>query len=262
MGAQGRLSPSTLGCFALGAALLVSVGFNLRGPRPAVTRAPAAPADESLPTAATGDGAACQAELDRCRRDARAESALRALAAMPGTTPEPLAPRPLAAADGGGARRGETGTGLDAQQRALCKIAEGHVRALWALNRDAFVATLSGIGTDAFARKWTDDAVGKLTTTLGLRAEERRRLEQGYGTIWSKRGAAMQARLRAQPQDFAGLLEDVRAFWREEDELIARQVGDGARDDFRASELGTRTAIAGMLGTFAGRTEYDESSAW
>lgn len=259
---EPRWSASSIGCVVLGTALAVSIGFHVRGARSPDAATKTAPkTEESVPAQATSDGAACQAELDRCRREALQASTFRALAAMPGAAAEPTPTRGAATPDAAPAKR-ESGTGLDAQQRALCKIAEGHVRALWALNKDTFLSTLTGVGTDAFARKWTDDAVNKLAGTLGLRADEKRRLEQGYSTIWNQHGATMQARLRAQPQDFAGLLEDVRAFWREEDELIARQIGDGARDDFRASELGARTAMAGILGTYAGKREYDESSAW
>jgi hypothetical protein len=96
---------------------------------------------------------------------------------------------------------------------------------------------------------------------LGLDANERRRFDEGYDVLWTKYGPQIQAQLTASPQDLHGLMRTVLAFWRDEDQLVERLLGVHARDDYRASELRSRTAIISILATLANEP-FDDALVW
>jgi hypothetical protein len=152
-------------------------------------------------------------------------------------------------------------TGPEAQRRVRCDIAEQQAREHWTAHRADILASIRDIGKPA----WIEGEVRKTTTQLGkelgLSSREETRVASEYAALWAKQGAIFQSAIAAEPPEWAGLLDIVRAFWRDEDAAIERALGAHARDEHRTSELRSRTAIMAILAALAGRP-FDEAIAW
>jgi hypothetical protein len=215
---------------------------------------PAASVAVAAPTApAPPDASTCSTELAACR----AETWAIVLRTIRADVEDKKAPA------GGRAQPGEPpeATGPDEQRRTRCDVAEQQAREHWTSQRANILATVKDIGKPS----WIADEVKKngesLQKELGLTPAERTRLERDEAALWATHGPLFQAALGRDPTDWAALLDIVRAWWRDEDAIIERMLGPKGRDEHRASELRSRTAIMAVLAALAGKP-FDDSLVW
>jgi hypothetical protein len=249
------------GFFAACAVLVVALaalamrrdlGAGTGAASPTATAITTLPVTSTPTTSAIDAGAPCTSELAACRAESWAIVARTIRADIedrraPDTVGEALAP--------------SEPTGPEAQRRVRCDIAEQQAREHWTAHRADILASIKDIGRPA----WSEGEVKKTTIQLGkelaLSPREETRVASEYAALWAKQGAIFQSAISAEPPDWGGLLDIVRAFWRDEDAAIERALGAHARDEHRTSELRSRTAIMAVLAALAGRP-FDEAIAW
>ena len=73
--------------------------------------------------------------------------------------------------------------------------------------------------------------------------------------------AEAQAALGKDPQDFPALLDSARRLLADEDAILERVGGSGARDAWRTDQLETRTVILALVASMADK-DWDEDIRW
>lgn len=215
--------------FAACAALVVShVARQPSPPQVSVTTVAAAP------TTCTTELAACRAESwNIVARTIRTEVEER--------RPPPLEPT-------------REPTGGDAQRATRCDVAEQQAREHWVRERANIYASVKDVGTPAWIERETKKTLAAMQRELGVAPSERE-----YAALWAKHGPIFRAALAN--EDWAVLIEVVRSFWRDEDALVERTLGARVRDERRALELRSRTAIMAILAALADKP-FDDAIVW
>jgi hypothetical protein len=237
-------SPTTYGLAAL---LLASLALNVRfwtarGPeRPRAAPSAQAPARD--------EPGACERRLQACEQRSWA-IARRAMEAE--TTPKP------AASAGPATVAKEPLT----QASALCSKAEQHLRESWQRDKDKIAWGLSHYlaDRDEQERSISRD-VAKMKEVAGLDDREAAEVARAYHDRRLEQVAEAQAALGKDPQDFNGLLDSARRLLADEDTLLERVGGAGARDAWRADQVETRTVILALVASLADK-DWDESIRW
>jgi hypothetical protein len=238
-------SPTTYGLAAL---LLASLALNVRF---WTTRgAPGAtPPRASATATARDEPGACERRLQACEQRSWA-IARRALAAE-------VAPKPEATAAPAAAPKEPL-----TQASALCSKAEQHLRESWQRDKDKIVWGLSQYlsNRDEQERSIARD-VAKMKEVTGLDDREAAEVARAYHDRRLSQVAEAQAALAKDPQDFPALLDSARTLLADEDALLERVGGPGARDAWRADQVETRTVIMALVASLADK-DWDESIRW
>jgi hypothetical protein len=123
------------------------------------------------------------------------------------------------------------------------------------------LASIADVGTERWVRDDRQKRLDALAKDLGARSSEIARFDRGYDALWTKHGPILQARIHAEPPDFAALIDGVRDYWRDEDALVDSVMGAQARDDHRAADMRSRTAIVAILAAL-GDKPFDDALEW
>jgi hypothetical protein len=258
----GRTSSYRTGFFILSFALVASLVMHVvraerverrdgDSPHVALPSAAGHPASTASPTGSADPS--CSAKLTACRE----ESWKLVSSTIANDLKQAHAPRPTTSA---GVEPPEPSGALD-QRRVRCDIAEQQAREHWVKHRVEILASVKDVGTATWVqgeRKKTLDGIAKI---LGADPGELRRFDHGYDALWTKHGPILHAQVTAEPVDAAALIGSVRGLWHDEDSLIESIMGAHARDEYRASELRSRTAIVAILAALANKP-FDESLTW
>jgi len=148
---------------------------------------------------------------------------------------------------------------FEQQEAARCGIAMQFARLLLERDRAAFVESLQNVGTE----DWVDEEVRARLATVeelfSLDAEDSERLRLGYETLWN--GYGRELRRMVEHEDWIGMVDASKTFWRDEDKLIADLLGPEARAEYRVAALETRSALIATLAAIAG-LPWDDKLAW
>lgn len=249
-----------------GLALAASLGLNgylLAQEPPKPPRPPSPPVCEPAPAPApvavapgpgdTGDVAACKAELAKCN-EARWGMALRAIAGAPAASAAPPSPAtdagPLLPAD------------ATQQAEALTQMSRDLLRAYLRMSRDVTLPVLVNDLRDparvAALTKVDGEALAK---SAGVSGPDRARMEHEYATMRTARIAAAREAFERNPPDYAAAVDVTKKLFADEDALMAKYSGDGARERWRSLSIKKRTALIATLASF-GDQPWDGSLAW
>ncbi len=152
-------------------------------------------------------------------------------------------------------------TGPADQKRVLCSISEQQAREHWVKHKAEILGSIRDVGKESWVRAERKKTLDGLASALGADATELGKLDKGYDALWRIHGPALQAIIAKEPIDLPALDAAVRSFWRDEDRLVERIMGAHAKEEYRASEMRSRTAIAAILAAL-GEKPYDDSLAW
>jgi hypothetical protein len=240
------------------AVLVAREAGSMRDVAPVAQHGPRTPSTSSsavaIPTGeVTSDGAACTAELAACRAETWAMVAR--------TIRVDLEDHDTPTGAGGQTSGPPEATGPEEQRRVRCDIAEQQAREHWTSQRANILASVKDIGKTDWVPSEVKKSADKLEKDLGLSPAEKSRLERESLALWATHGPLFQAALARDPTDWAALMDIVRAFWRDEDAVIERILGPKGRDEYRASDLRSRTAIMAILAALAGKP-FDDSIVW
>ncbi len=148
---------------------------------------------------------------------------------------------------------------FEQQEAARCGIAMQFARLMLERDRAAFTASLKDVGSEA----WQDEEVNARLATLeelfSLDGADSERLRQGYETLWS--GYGREIRRLVEHEDWVGMVDASKTFWRDEDKLISDLLGPEARAEYRVAALDTRSALIATLAAIAG-LPWDDKLAW
>ncbi len=244
--------PYRAGFFVSLGALVICAGWSVRAGHFAsgsASLSSVAPPADATSTTETENGT-CVAELAACRSNAW-NLALHALQTAPTETSEPRAH----------AIEGDASDDVDygAQRRELCDIAETQAREQWKNSRENIMKSVHDVGTAAWAKDDVAKTIAQAHELLGTSPAEDRALESGYASLLAQHGDTLQRLIQA--NDYSALRDEVRAIWREQDALIVQTLGTAARDDYRATQLRSRTAIIAILTTLDDQP-FDETMTW
>lgn len=243
--------------FASTAGLAASCALWLARPAPVAPPPPPAPAPTPpppSPTASAPTDAACCPALDKCRGE-NWSVLVRALVGESARTPDAGAIAQVAEVDAG------SSTGADAQQHVLDEMARAHLRQQLMAARGLVYALIQNVGTEAWTKQWVVDEVNRMNPELNLDATSRRRLSEGFESLWASRGPTFQRALRENPPNGRALHDAVTDFFHAQDDLVEHVLGGEARDKYRAMELTSRTALAAVSATLAD-APWDDSIVW
>jgi hypothetical protein len=148
---------------------------------------------------------------------------------------------------------------FERQQAARCAIALQFARLMLERDRDAFAASLHGVGTEAWIEDEVRSRVAALEEQFSPGQDDLKQLQQGYETLWTGYGRELHRLI--EHEDWVGLVDASKTFWRDEDKLVADLLGPEARAEYRASALETRSAVIATLATLAG-LPWDDKLAW
>jgi hypothetical protein len=62
-------------------------------------------------------------------------------------------------------------------------------------------------------------------------------------------------------QDWETLMDEVRGFWQDEDQMVGKILGQAERQSYRTSDAPARTAIRAILATFSDKP-WDDTIMW
>jgi hypothetical protein len=148
------------------------------------------------------------------------------------------------------------------QASALCAKAEQHLRESWQRDKDKISWGLSQYlaNRDEQERSIARD-VAKMKEVAGLDDREAAEVSRAYHDRRLAQVAEAQAALAKDPQDFGAMLDSARRLLADEDALLERVGGPGARDAWRADQMETRTVIMALVASLADK-DWDESIRW
>jgi hypothetical protein len=149
-----------------------------------------------------------------------------------------------------------------AQEAALCTKAKESLRETWLHDRDNFASNLKRSLADAEEQE-RDAAKEAAKMAEVARLDDRAAAEvaRGYRAKRLARVAQARAALEREPQDFAGLLDEARGLFADEDALLEQAGGPAAREAWRAEQLEGRTVILALVAATAD-LDWDESIRW
>jgi len=152
---------------------------------------------------------------------------------------------------------GGGGSGAD----GLCAMSQALLRKQWELGEPK-IRELMGkqLGTETWIDSDMKWRLSRHRKRFDLAARDEAALERGYEGIWHRHGDRMR-RLAAEG-DWDGVADDVRDFWREEDELVGEVLRPDELATFRKDEAGFRRSLLAMFATFADRPWDDEALSW
>ena len=241
-------SPTTYGLAAL---LLASLALNVRfwTTRGVPGTKPPRAAASAQETPVRDEPGACEKRLQTCEQRSWA-IARRAMAAE-------AAPKPEATAAPTTAPKEPV-----TQASALCAKAEQHLRESWQRDKDKIVFGLSHYlaDKDEQERSIARD-VAKMKDVAGLDDRQAAEVARAYHERRLAQVAEAQAALAKDPQDFPALLDSARRLLADEDTMLERVGGPGAREAWRADQVETRTVIMALVASLADK-DWDESIRW
>jgi hypothetical protein len=147
------------------------------------------------------------------------------------------------------------------QKRTLCDVAEQQAREHWVRNRASILASVRTVGTPDWIRGERKKELDGIEKVFGTRPSERAVFDRGYDALWAKYGASLRAELDREPIDFTKVIAIVRDVFQAEDALVESTLGAHARDEWRASEMRSRTAIMAILAAL-GERPFDDALTW
>jgi hypothetical protein len=246
--------------FGTALALGISLSFHVAAKRELpTTAAPVEPAGEvtgeTVPTApAVEDPRIAQltTQLAACR-----ESSWHVVARAIQKDAQGQAKGRVAKADGEKITAADSS--FERQEAARCDIALQFARLMLERDKATFAASLEGVGSEAWIADEVRSRVAALEEQFSLEGAELERLEQGYETLWTGYGRELSRLI--EHEDWVGLVDASKLFWRDEDKLVADLLGPEARSQYRASALDTRSAVIATLASLAG-LPWDDKLAW
>ncbi|MCA9621289.1 MAG: hypothetical protein KC731_19840 [Myxococcales bacterium] len=132
----------------------------------------------------------------------------------------------------------------------LCNVGEEVLRDQWESGKQAAAEQLGReLGTEAWVKNDLELRMARLKAMSDLSDRDADTLERGYRGLWHRHGDRMRA--QAAEGAWEDVAETVRAFWREEDELVGGVLGDAGARNFRDGEAAARTALLAVFATYA-----------
>jgi hypothetical protein len=244
----------------LNAALLVayttSEGADHAHAAPAALAAPAAPAHVAADPAAC---AACESDLKQCQEtsfQAVADAMERRAAEMFGDEADEEDE------DDDATERRALRADAALQQDVLSQIAREHLRRHWEGTEEGILAGLRRDFADpGKQRQDLERDVGLLSGVLGLSGDRLGEFGDEYSKLRAARIEAARAAVTKEPPDWAGVLSAAKGLFADEDELAGKFGGDDGRERVRLSQVEKRTAILGIVATYAGDA-WDDGIGW
>jgi hypothetical protein len=237
--------------FVTAALLVASVGYQLWSrPAPSPSVSPDASAAPET-SDAQPDAKALDAELRAAQRDLiRARAELSKCQEQAWDMAADLMRGDVQAPEGG--QGGGDG---------LCAVSQTLLRKQWKAGepkaRELFGKHLGTEGWIDNDMKWR---LGRHRERFDLAARDEAALESGYKGIWHRHGDRM--REQAAEGDWEAVAETVRAFWREEDELLGDVLRPEELATFQKSEAGFRRSLLAMFATYGDQPWDDEALSW
>jgi len=148
------------------------------------------------------------------------------------------------------------------QKRTRCDVAEQQAREHWVRNRASILDSVKTVGTPEWIRAERKKELDGIEKVFGTRQDEKARFDRGYDVLWAKHGAGLRTELDREPPDFGKVIGLVREIFRAEDALVESVLGAHGRDEWRASELRSRTAIMAILAALGDRPFDDDELVW
>jgi hypothetical protein len=144
---------------------------------------------------------------------------------------------------------------------SICAISQTLLRKQWAAGEAKARETLGReLGTDAWVKNDLAWRMRRHREHFDLAARDEAALESGYRGIWHRHGERM--REQAAKGDWEGVAETVRAFWREEDELVGEVLRAEERRTFEEAERPVRTALLAMFASYSDEPWDEDSLSW
>lgn len=217
---------------------------------PAARDTPPANGPETSPNEPTAHDP-CAERLAACER--RSWDLVVSAITMPPAQPDPSHDR----ADAGAPR-----TGASEQAAALCTAAERSLREQWQRERPTMIANLSrSFGDPAEQDRNVEHEVTSMSEVARLSDAQRAELASAYRTRRLARIDEARVALQRDPPDLGALPTIGRGLFSDEDVLLERIAGAGARDAWRARQLEGRSVILAIVATLADR-DWDTALGW
>ncbi len=246
--------------FGTALALGVSLAFHLvAAQEPPTHQAPSEPAaeptGETVPTAPAAEDprlAQLRRQLAACRESSWQVVARAIQKDVQGQTKR-------RAVKAGAEKVTAADSSFEHQEAARCGIALQFARLMLERDKATFAASLQGVGSEAWIDEEVRSRVAALEEQFALEGADLDRLQQGYETLWTGYGRELTRLI--EHEDWVGLVDASKLFWRDEDKLVADLLGPEARSQYRASALDTRSAVIATLASLAG-LPWDDKLAW
>lgn len=144
---------------------------------------------------------------------------------------------------------------------SLCAMSQAVVRKQWTANEPKARELLGKeLGTESWVERDLKWRLDRHRNQLDLAARDEAALERGYRGIWHRHGERM--RQQAAEGDWEAAAETVRAFWREEDELVGEVLRPEELASFKEREVAVRKPLLAMLAAYGDQPWNEESLTW
>jgi hypothetical protein len=154
------------------------------------------------------------------------------------------------------------GSDRAAQESALCTRAKQSLKETWQRDRDAITFGLATSLADKDEQERVVVHVAEqMRDVADLDPREAAAVEGAYRERRLARVAEAQAALGKQPPDYPAVLDAAKSLLADEDRILEKAAGAGARDAWRADQVEGRSTILALVATLADR-EWGESIAW
>lgn len=138
------------------------------------------------------------------------------------------------------------------QQSVLCTIAEEKMQERWRSERETTAENLRRSFADsAEQERNVQENAAKLGAQLGLDATEQALFSDRYREKRIARIDEANRALLSTPPDYEGLLHAAQGLFADEDVLAKKFAGESGREQLRAGELESRTAIMAIAASMA-----------
>jgi hypothetical protein len=149
-----------------------------------------------------------------------------------------------------------------AQASALCSKAEEHLRDSWKRDKDKIAWGLKHYVSDKDEQERSVARdVAKMREVAGLDDREAGEVARALRERRAAQVAEADAALGKTPPDFSTLFDSTRKLLADEDAIVARVSGPGARDAWRSDQLDSRTVLLALVASMAGK-DWDEDIRW
>jgi hypothetical protein len=142
--------------------------------------------------------------------------------------------------------------------RSLCPVSQAFMRQHWQQGKPVVAAILAKeLGTPEWIERDTEARLMRHRDRFDLAARDEAALERGYRGLWHRHGEAM--RDKAAAGDWQGAAATARAFWRDEDTMVAEVLRADELPRFTKEEAQARTTLLAVFATY-GDQEWDDDA--
>ena len=170
---------------------------------------------------------------------------------------------PAGAAGGRGGRPpAEAQVGTELQQSVLCDITRRHQRERWYRKRHKIAKSLvPNLQDQKKQQRDLDKDVKEFSRVLGWSEAQQTRFQQQYTQVRQRRLGSVVKALQQEPVAFGAVFSQVKGLYADEDRLVGKLFGGGAKRQLRAARLENRTLIMALAAAMA-KVPWDQSITW